>query len=616
MERPILATETAMLSTVELLPKDYQDEEFAASKKEPEMIEEYIEEPVEQELMRVEEAPEVEMSFETVLELHEEPRRLKRPKSRKYKYPVNTNDKLSEEQKVWINKQVRNCEVVQDGQMIYKCPFCEILLQIPGSLKKHLRDTHILKSDKQQDDWNSKKAFKDEIKESLLVVDTINGPETIWKCQRCDINRIFRSEAGLKVHIRYNHIRSQVIDAKFIAQCKIVVDSDGSKKDAWKCPECSKILKSRDGLRNHMKLEHPNAVNDKTVDETDFKRFESVSGNDSLLNLLESKRRTLKSDPASCSCSECGLQFINGTSKKEKSCRIHNECHKILDVVSLYYQLPKCDVSKTMFSNDDDLNTFLQSDQRYFDPLPCDGMAAKVSQQLKESIGTASRDDPDAWRCGHCGASYLTEVECNSHVMILHSKKLICPVDHMEFEGSRGVSHFNIHMRNKHFDMFPDLVISCTYCHAEFGSVFEKLAHMKTCTAKKFECDHCSRKYFTKTELGRHLKIVSGEIAYVCDICSKPCSSTMDLKLHRTAHTNLKSYPCSFPDCNKAFKTPAARSSHMETHSNVIYSCPSCTASFRQRALLQRHSRKGCCRRSSKESSKSQIVFEEIYVTD
>lgn len=591
-----------------------QEVERLKSVNEIEIIEEHVTEDSLETLQYTETETEITQMEEPPLQVEEinhnfdqqdEPsRRSKRKSIRKYKYPINTNDKLNDIEREWIQSQVRSCEVVHEGQVIYKCPLCETFLQISGTLKKHLRDCHVLKSEKDQDVWNSRRAFKDEIKQSKLTVMTSYGRETIWKCLRCESNRIFKSEAGLKVHLRYSHIRNQVISAKFVAQCKIVIDG----KDAWKCAECFKILKSRDGLRNHMKLEHPQIIDcgkSNNEDKLYSRSYVDDNCNDSLLNILEGKRRTLKSESTTSSCNECGIYFINGNGRKEKSFRIHSESHNILNVCSLYYQLPKCELYKTMFSNDDDLNTFLQSDQEYFEPIPTDGMIAHVSRKLKEPIGTASGNEADAWRCGHCGVSYQTEVECNTHVMILHSKKLICPIDHMEFEGNRGISQFNIHMRNKHSEMFPGLVISCTYCQAEFTSIFDKLAHMKTCDEKKFECDHCSRKYYTKTELTRHLKIAAGEISYVCDICNKSCSSTMEVKLHRTAHTNHKSYACSYPQCSKAFKTPAARSSHMETHSNTSYSCSFCTSSFRQRALLQRHVRKGFCRRPSKQRVKN-----------
>jgi uncharacterized C2H2 Zn-finger protein len=614
----------------EIVKEEFLEQQPEEDVQETEVLEEYIYETVESDhhedatepepenqSEKYEDPSEYEIAYlaeEETNEVENTSSRSERQKSRKYKYPINTNDSLTDEEKDWINKQVRECTVKVEGKTIYKCPLCETFLKISGSLKKHLRDTHILKNDSELNVWNKRRAFKDEIKQSKIIVETADGPETIWKCQRCSINRIFRSEPGLKVHIRYSHIRTGQIDAKFIARCKTVIDSDQGPKDAWRCPDCFRVLKSRDGLRNHIKLEHIDTV--ATSGDEQFMRLpaKNHSQADVLQNLLERKRRTLKNESSASSCIECGIEFVNGTSKKEKSCRIHQECHKILNVVSQYYQLPKCDISKVMFSNNEDLNKYLSSEQTNFEVLPCDGMAAKVSQKFKEPVGTST--DDDSWKCGHCGGKYQTEFECNSHVMILHSKKLICPVDYMEFEGNRGISQFNIHMHNKHGEFFPDLVISCTYCSmGNFATHFDKLDHMRNnCKSKKYECDHCSKKYFTKTDLLRHLKISTGEIKYVCIICSKNCSSTMDLRLHLTSHTNQKAYQCSYPDCNKAFKTPAARSSHMETHGNISYACSLCSASFRQRALLQRHIKKGYCKgNQAKESSKGQVVFEETY---
>lgn len=575
--------------------------------------EEYIEEQIEnlqsEEETNAQDVRDCTLAIEVETEDREVSSRPRRSTTKKYIYPTNTNDKLTDEERDWIGQQVENSEVQRDGVVIYKCPLCDTYLKIAASLKKHLRDTHILKSDKQVDVKNSRQALKDEIKRSKMVIETSSGPETIWKCSRCTTNRIFRSESGLKVHIRYNHIRSQVIDPSFIAQCRI--ENYFGTKDGWTCPGCPKVLRSREAFRNHLKLEHQDVVESVRLEGNASVADEGTTSdnqisNEDLVFLLEKKQRRIIPEHRSIACNDCGIEFVNGKSKREKSCRIHNECHKILKVVSQYYQLPKHYDSRTVFSNDEHLKCFLINDPSQFEPYPCDGMVSKISFQLKEPQSSSLEND--AWKCGHCSARYQTEVECISHVMILHSKSLICPVDHLEFSGRRGVSQFNIHMRNKHSEMFPDIRIQCTYCLEEFATIFEKLAHMKTCSAKKFQCDHCSKSYFTKTELIRHLKIVSGEIKYVCNFCQKICSSTMDLKLHQTAHTNQKSYACSYPGCHKAFKTPAARSSHLETHSNVIFACTFCPSSFKQRALLQRHIRKGYCKG---QNSKSQVVVED-----
>ncbi|CAG9808265.1 unnamed protein product [Chironomus riparius] len=530
---------------------------------------------------------------------------------KKYSYKVNTNDSLIPEQVAWIKSQVTKSEIFVDGKKMFKCQICATVLQIAGSLKKHLRDCHVLKTPDEEDERESKRAFKDEIKNSKILVETSKGTEEVYKCQRCTENRIFRSEGGLKVHLRYNHIKSHVIDAEFVANCKISIEIDGQLKNAWQCPECKKILKSRDSLRNHMKLEHSNVVeslqnSQSSMKEEDFidknnikmegmsMLSQSISINEGSWQLLTKKKS--HQSLSNVVCEPCGLKFVHGSTKREKSQEIHQQLHIILKVVSQSYELPKCEQCKIMFSNNEDLaNHLITHDNEEI--FTSEGLSFMVATKYKEPIGTAGNNEYDKWKCGHCiNVRFKDEVECIEHLMILHSKQLICPVDYLEFNGIRGLSQFSTHMKNKHPEMFPELTITCSYCKLEFSNVFDKLAHMKICDTKEFACDHCSKKFFTKTQLLRHLKIVSGVISFTCDVCSKKCVSAMDLRLHYRCHTNEKTYNCSFPNCLKVFKTPAARSSHMEIHSFIEYECTDCKAIFKQRALLQRHLKNMKCK--------------------
>lgn len=445
---------------------------------------------------------------------------------RKYFYKSNTNESLTDEQNNWIKEQVRNSEVIINDKKVFKCQICGTLLQISGSLKKHLRDSHVLKSDHEKEENKSKREFKDEIAKSKIIVKTENGNETIWKCLRCSRGKVFRSEGGLKVHLRYGHIRNQFIDSDFVAKCKVQIETtNGHKKDAWQCTDCQKILRSRDGLRNHMKLEHTdtveqihgfsssNATDEKIIEEDHFE-----SCNEQILfNLARKKPET---ELINNSCQQCGIMFFNGTTKKEKSYEIHQQLHIILKAVSKNYELPKCTECKVLFSNNEDFNSHMLTHDRN-EIFPAKGLSFLVANKFKESIGSASSDDENSWKCGHCNVYFIEEIECIEHQMILHSKQLICPADFLEFSGIRGLGLFSNHMKNKHPEMFPELTIFCSYCGLEFSNVFDKLSHMKICDTKHFRCDHCEKSFFKKTQLIRHLKIVSGIISFICDICSK-----------------------------------------------------------------------------------------------
>lgn len=507
---------------------------------------------------------------------------------RKYQYPVKTNNDLNEKEKTWIANQVKKCKIKIDGINHYKCPMCGLVLKLPTTFKRHLRDSHILKPKSKIQETENRNALKEEIATSSMSITTSNGVERIWKCQRCEFNRIFRSEGGLKFHIRYQHIRKGQIDDKYdISNYKVTIQEiNGKTKNVWKCPQCSKVLRARETFRNHIKCEHPEMLSSNDNDQN--LKF----SNEPIEVILEKNKRQLKYNSTKYSCYECGIVFKSKSCKIDKLVKQHSDCHKILKVVVEFYELPKCENSKILFSNDDDLSFYLQSGQL---PLLCDGMTMRVAKKFKESEGNCDIDQ-DGWTCGHCCVKFITEQECICHVMILHSKKFICPNDYMEFEGNRGICQFTSHMQNKHNEMFPDLIIICSYCGTKFSNYFDKLAHMKVCNEKKFQCDHCGKLFFTKTDLTRHLKIVVGELDYTCQICEKSCRSTMELKIHQTIHTNIRLYACSYPNCAKTFKSSTARSSHMETHSNTTYACMSCESIFKHRILLTRHIREGKCR--------------------
>jgi len=172
-------------------------------------------------------------------------------------------------------------------------------------------------------------------------------------------------------------------------------------------------------------------------------------------------------------------------------------------------------------------------------------------------------------------------------MLMVHSSAFVCPIDKREFSGFKSVSLFAHHLRNKHSELFPELKFACTFCKMEFPSIYNKLSHMKSCSSKKFGCDHCDKKFFRKVDLKAHIRFVSGELFFSCKVCSKRCETMSDLKIHIRSHTKEKPFDCSI--CTKKFRTLAGRSAHLENHvANVIYNCH-CGKSFKQRVMYRRH---------------------------
>lgn len=94
------------------------------------------------------------------------------------------------------------------------------------------------------------------------------------------------------------------------------------------------------------------------------------------------------------------------------------------------------------------------------------------------------------------------------------------------------------------------------------------------------------KRFLNKYKLQAHILYEAGLIGFSCEFCGKRCVSQSDLKIHQNIHTQSRPYWCSI--CTKTFKTPGARSSHMESHSDGL-SCEICGQKLANRTLYQRH---------------------------
>jgi uncharacterized Zn-finger protein len=133
------------------------------------------------------------------------------------------------------------------------------------------------------------------------------------------------------------------------------------------------------------------------------------------------------------------------------------------------------------------------------------------------------------------------------------------------------------HIQKVHPEFLPE-ALQCSHCKILFDNIYDRLSHMKLCDQKKFQCDHCDKKFYNKNFLNSHLKREMGLSSCKCQVCGKIVKAKDELKIHMRSHTKEKPYKCSV--CEKRYTTTSARASHMETHKDTVIQCEICSVKF------------------------------------
>lgn len=313
-----------------------------------------------------------------------------------------------------------------------------------------------------------------------------------------------------------------------IIKSKEVIESEDGPKIVYNCARCNYVSNTGPGFRYHLISKHIKNRDFET--EVERKPLDLVT-----VRYQASKPRTRKFKDSKNSCSVCCLKF-----KEVRALNTHESAHELFDVIASSMNYPQCDECRMMFCSFGDLNTHhMRHDTEMASELiPAIGILHRQGVQLSLPVpDDAIADGVLKWSCGHCTRKFQSDEAAKHHQLLFHAVTFECPIDKREFTGSKAFSHYNQHLKNKHPEMFPNLTFPCTFCRLEFTSIYEKLAHMKICSEKKYGCDHCNKKFFKKNDLIAHIKFVTGEVVFQCEMCSKACETASDLQIHLRSHT-------------------------------------------------------------------------------
>jgi Zinc finger, C2H2 type len=375
-------------------------------------------------------------------------------------------------------------------------PLKEFEVASKNSPKKKYRKSNL---DPKQKEW-----MKKEISQSAILFETSFGNKLQYTCSKCSF-KSFASENSFRIHLKthLDHkeeaaetinqlVRKEIsseeqliieqklwINHQIATRKEQVVTKDGIKS-VWSCSLCNFTSQKRGRFRSHLQKNHSNIV---------------------------------WRGPSKYSCYECHLRF-DGDNHLE----VHKNCHRIFEVLAPYSLYPECEGCKMFFATINDLELHHERHNNCPETLREPILAEGVVHKNGEIFSNEEEDrleihDEDAPTCGHCLAKFSTENECKNHLMLFHVSTFTCPFDSRVFDGIPTLSLGN-HLRQCHPDIFPELQISCKLCKKQFETVYEKLAHMKKCEAKLFQCDHCDKTFGKKTNLLHHIKVAMGLMVF------------------------------------------------------------------------------------------------------
>ena len=92
----------------------------------------------------------------------------------------------------------------------------------------------------------------------------------------------------------------------------------------------------------------------------------------------------------------------------------------------------------------------------------------------------------------------------------------------------------------------------------------------QTALTQQHECGQCGKAFCSKVQLGRHVKIHSGEKAFLCSQCEQSFHRKDHLKTHEKTHQSINNdkafFECDRVECGKTYNSYSSYMKHRKTH--------------------------------------------------
>lgn len=187
----------------------------------------------------------------------------------------------------------------------------------------------------------------------------------------------------------------------------------------------------------------------------------------------------------------------------------------------------------------------------------CGFISQRAMYRHKESHKTGT------YECSECGKVFENPASRRTHMNTVHKHKNFpskCGVCNERFKSGPAKDQHMIDMHG----MTP-IIRKCLACDKTFSSQKSLWQHTKKdhLLERNHQCTECEMKFYSKTQLQKHMVKHSGRKDFQCEICSKWFTRKSVLTEHMRIHANDRRFTCLL--CGRGFVQKCSWRGHMRS---------------------------------------------------
>lgn len=511
-----------------------------------------------------------------------------------------------------IIKHMKTHDEMLEGT--YQCYICDVRFSTNFKLGNHLRDTHkklnAFECEKCKLKFSGRKAFIEH--ESICNVDPDSvTPQPLSEeeiriqttCIFC--KEVFPSKEELQEHENTHMNETGAFlcpqcDLTFLEKsfCKLHILTSHSPEENMveeknvnplQCRLCLKILNTQETYDAHMKIHDDESLVCKICN----KRFNYPY-------TLRNHHLLHHSDDFPFECPHCPQKF-----KLKRYMTKHvSDKHEGDGVAKPKSDLDTCKICDTPYVSKVDLLEHMKESHEHVinthrkatddsEKFAC-ARCHKVYNTVDDFILHVSNHRPKKKLvCDHCGNTFNTKSNLNTHVRLKHStvRPFECDICNKKY-ALRTL--LNQHVRFQHCNERP---VSCDICGKGFRTKSQLQKHSYSHRENTIDCEVCEHKSWTMEGYKIHLVATHPELAiekkihhYTCQYCSRRFAVLHQYKRHLAIHTGQKPHKCT--QCDYACSSVGTLNSHIKrvhNPSSRIFQCNFCFMTFSEAGKMYRH---------------------------